>query len=1223
MIAGGHRRCFLLLVFFLLTGYGYVLTAQDENNVRLYTTGDGLSDNNITSLGQDSYGYIWIATLRGLNRYDGKHFLQFHVDKNNNSIQDESVFQLEQFDGDRLFACTGMGLHIINTLTNKRDNIIIPAPNSKFLYKYNSIRTALFDKDGSIYVLAKSGFYHFDAHYKLIFRFDYYHDEQIETEEFQFGSQLNWLSPHEILLYSIDGGYIYNTTTKHLYKLKGDEPYFPGPLTNYIVRQSGPGKFIFFKIGTDSITYVDIEKKRKIVSLLAHSISPGEFNWRTKLFHLSDLDFYVNSQLKGFFKLHIDTAIGKISINPYRYFPDYTCTDLIIDKENRLWVATNKGLIKQITNNTSVSQKSFPEDILKQSPGISIRNLLCYKNKLYVVCAGNGGLLVFNKKDLSFIKRISFRKYGLIPENFFEIIQGHGDTLFIGADGDLLWLKAETEETGEVKLDTWDKVHNWVSCLFKDHEGNIWMTSNENSKIYKLSPGVSAFQRLNFDEGIFKKLLRTHKIGEDQQGNIWMSGHGVSRLNKMSGKVELYLDSFPYIRFPRRDITAICFDKNNTLWLAIYNNGLAGYNIKNGTFQHITTAEGLPDNLIKALYPLNDKLWIATANGMACFDITTKKVSRFSDGDGFSLLPVSSTNLFYDHSSHSLYSGFTNRIIRFDPDSLLNCASAPSLFIESIRFANDTAYYFPEETIKKPYYKNDITVSVNGINYDDASNQRIHYRIANTNDTSWRLLTGDLINFNNLSPGNYRLQVRLSAANNRWQPQVKELNFIITPPFRQTPWFFVLVALLLFGLVYTIYFIRVSIIRNTERTKAQVQELKAEEYKERLELEKISNYFSSSFSNKKNVDEVLWDVASNLGKWMKYVDCMIYIWNEDKSRMIQKAGHGPKGTPEAISQNVFDVVPGQGVVGYVMQTKEPVLINDTRLDKRYRPDEMFRLSEICVPIIVDGELIGVIDSEHPEANYYKERELKILTTIATLVGNKIKQVEAEQSLAVKRHELASINEQLAEAQMNALQAQMNPHFIFNALNSIKRMILDNETMNASKYLSKFALMIRLTLNHSRVTFVTLQETIEYLQAYLGMEQLRFGSSFCYKIETTGCLDEEEINIPTLMIQPLAENAIWHGLMPKEGEKKLMIRFLQTGDFVTCIIEDNGIGILRSEKMNQLNKRPHVGLENLRNRIKIMNEKYDMNCTLDITDLGENNVHRTGTLATLRFKILTL
>jgi len=1223
MFASGYRRRLLLLVFFLFTGCGLILLAQDESNIHLYTTGDGLSDDNITSLGQDSYGYMWVATLRGLNRYDGKHFLQFHVEKSNSSIQDEGVFQLKQLDNDRFVACTDMGLHIINTLTNKRDNIIIPAPNPKYLYKYNSIRTALLGKDGSIYVMAKSGFYHFDAHFKLIFRFDYYHDEQIETEDFLFGSQLYWFSPQEILLYTIEGGYIYNTATKHFFKLKDDDPNFPGPLNHYTVRQTEIGKFIFFEPGSDSITYVDVERKRKIVTVMPPGISPDEFNWRSKLYPLGKSNFYISSLSKGFFKLQLDTATGKISIEARRYFPGYSCNDLIVDRENRLWIATTEGLVKAINNSTSVSQTSFPQDILKQSPGINIRQMLCYKNKLYVVCARDGGLFVFNRNDLSFIKRISFKKYGLKQENFFEIVQGSGDTIFVGGDGALLWLKAETEETGEVKLDGWDRVHNWVSCLYKDHNGKIWVTSNENSKIYELLPGSSAFLRLNFNEGIFKKLLSTHKIGEDQQGTIWMSGHGVSRINKISGKADLYLDSFPYIRYPRRDITALCFDKNNILWIAIFNNGLAGYDTKNGTFQHITTADGLPDNFIKALYPMNNKLWIATATGLACLDLVTKNVSSFGASDGFSIMPVTCTNLFYDHSSHCFYTGFTNHIIRFNPDSLLNGGSAPSLFIENIQFANDTAYYFPQETIKKPYYKNDVTVTVNSIDYDEGSNQRIHYRLASSKDTSWRLLTGDLINFNNLSPGNYRLQVRLSAANNRWQPQVKELNFIITPSFWHTPLFFVLAGLLLFGLVSAIYFIRISIIRNTERAKVQVQELKAEEYKERLELEKISNYFSSSFSDKKNIDEVLWDVAGNLGKWMKYVDCMIYLWNEDKSKMIQKAGYGPKGTPEAIAGNVFDVEAGQGVVGYVMQTKEPVLIDDTRLDKRYRPDEIFRQSEICVPIIHDGELIGVIDSEHPDANYYKKRELKILSTVAALVGNKIKQVEAEQSLAAKRYELASINQQLAEAQMNALQAQMNPHFIFNALNSIKRMILENETMDASKYLSKFAMMIRLTLNHSRVTFVTLQETIEYLHAYLGMEQIRFRSSFCYKIETSGSNDDGDINIPTLMIQPLVENAIWHGLMPKKGDKKITVRFFQSGDFVTCIIEDNGIGIYQSEKMNQFNKQPHVGLENLRSRIKIMNEKYHMNCTLDIKDLSENNIHRTGTLATLRFKILTL
>src|SRR4030095_15641481 len=117
---------------------------------------------------------------------------------------------------------------------------------------------------------------------------------------------------------------------------------------------------------------------------------------------------------------------------------------------------------------------------------------------------------------------------------------------------------------------------------------------------------------------------------------------------------------------------------------------------------------------------------------------------------------------------------------------------------------------------------------------------------------------------------------------------------------------------------------------------------------------------------------------------------------------------------------------------------------------------------LCVPIIHNNELIGIIDSEHHLLNHFKERDIKILTTIATLVGNKIIQIESEQSLAKKQKELAFINQELAEAQLSALQTQMNPHFIFNSLNSIKGMILDNERQKASRYLSKFAQMIRIT-----------------------------------------------------------------------------------------------------------------------------------------------------------------
>ena len=167
----------------------------------------------------------------------------------------------------------------------------------------------------------------------------------------------------------------------------------------------------------------------------------------------------------------------------------------------------------------------------------------------------------------------------------------------------------------------------------------------------------------------------------------------------------------------------------------------------------------------------------------------------------------------------------------------------------------------------------------------------------------------------------------------------------------------------------------------------------------------------------------------------------------------------------------------------------------------------------------NNELIGIIDSEHPNENHFKERDIKILTTIATLVSNKIKQLESEQSLEVKQKEIGFINQQLAEAQLSALQTQMNPHFIFNSLNSIKRMILANEQQNASRYLSKFAQMIRITLSQSKEIFTTLYENVEHLETYLMMEKLRFDDSFNFRITVGKNIDKEETLIPTLMIQP--------------------------------------------------------------------------------------------------------
>ena len=206
--------------------------------------------------------------------------------------------------------------------------------------------------------------------------------------------------------------------------------------------------------------------------------------------------------------------------------------------------------------------------------------------------------------------------------------------------------------------------------------------------------------------------------------------------------------------------------------------------------------------------------------------------------------------------------------------------------------------------------------------------------------------------------------------------------------------------------------------------------------------------------------------------------------------------------------------------------------------------------------------------------------------------------------------------------MKALHAQMNPHFIFNCLNSIREMILNNENEQASLYLSKFARLIRITLNHSSKSFVSLEDTIDYLERYLEMEQIR-KSNFKYTIDVDDNLQRNEIFLPPMLIQPFIENAIWHGASPGK-EMRINIQFKRETHKLICIIEDDGIGIETSlkNKETQINYES-VGIANIKQRIQVLNEKYNLQSTIDIKDKsGLNLAGETGTIVTLHLPIKT-
>jgi ligand-binding sensor domain-containing protein/anti-sigma regulatory factor (Ser/Thr protein kinase) len=212
---------------------------------------------------------------------------------------------------------------------------------------------------------------------------------------------------------------------------------------------------------------------------------------------------------------------------------------------------------------------------------------------------------------------------------------------------------------------------------------------------------------------------------------------------------------------------------------------------------------------------------------------------------------------------------------------------------------------------------------------------------------------------------------------------------------------------------------------------------------------------------------------------------------------------------------------------------------------------------------------------------------------------------------------ASIREQLQELELKALRSQMNPHFIYNALNSIQALVVDNKPHEASIYIGKFGRLLRKVLDHSEQNIITLEEELEALELYIQLEQLRLNVSLQYRIIVDPAIAVSEEWLPPLILQPFAENALWHGLSRKQGERKLEVRVDLKDEWLTVRIVDNGIGRVQAAAKTA-GGNTSKGIDITSRRIKEYNSGPD-SAFIDITDLYDSEGLPAGTMVTLRIR----
>ncbi len=220
------------------------------------------------------------------------------------------------------------------------------------------------------------------------------------------------------------------------------------------------------------------------------------------------------------------------------------------------------------------------------------------------------------------------------------------------------------------------------------------------------------------------------------------------------------------------------------------------------------------------------------------------------------------------------------------------------------------------------------------------------------------------------------------------------------------------------------------------------------------------------------------------------------------------------------------------------------------------------------------------------------------------------------------NEKKDVENQLFLSQREALRSQMNPHFAFNALNSIQNYIISNDKELASDYLGLFADLMRKYLHYSQEEFISIDEEVETLNMYLELEKLRFEDTLNYKIYESENLSSLEIMIPVMLIQPFVENSIKHGLFHRKNNRILEISFIEKNNNILITVKDNGIGRKQSAEINKMRHRKHKSFATsaLQKRINLINKSKKNNISIQYIDLYDDNKKSKGTLVEINIPL---
>jgi signal transduction histidine kinase len=817
------------LIFIFLIALNFDVLAQNLVNEKpaYISVKDGLPDATITTICQDTDGFLWIGTNYGLSRYDGVEFKNYYHSKTAASITGNYINALQILPGHRLLIATTTGLCLFNTHDNTFKNLIIHSDARLFGFE-NNFRALAIDKDQHIWAGSQTSLYELDTALNILTRKNGYREKGVNPSVFLYVESIRSLPGGGVLsrLQQKNKGSLYqwylSVDNKTIPLERSISPYKnlfdPGTLRDIVFDKAGNAWFIKnmvdsvfvfnYRLNTVTASRFDTKKNNSQISFNSHISIIND-----KFFGCSLLDgglLYSNTLQPNTKSQNLKWAVAL----PGKHV---LCT--FYDKENNLWIGTTNGLYKFTLAANSLTASVLPEKNVLTGRGIELSSVFIAPGKVFLTTTGGG--IFYTGTNLIDWKNLTWRSNSDLNDTW-NIRAISNSSYCIGTQrGLFVWQNANNPPMQLALPAAWQWINTLpITTQFTDKENILWMGLG-------VGKGVAAF---NFNKHNIKLYSRQGQgsfplrypmtLDEDEYGDIWMGGvegRGLVCWNRKTDGFTLFPPQFNS-DFDNGIINAIYADHTGSLWLATAG-GLIKLDILTKKFQKYDVPQGLSSNTIYSIAADNaNHLWIGTKNGLSCMDKSSGKIFNFNGYYQNSEDPVNSVkydadiNKIYFITSHSFYS--------ITPGEWLKRRNPPNLFITSATSSGRTLD--AEHKIRLNYTDNNINIAFCAVNLVDGSQNKYFYRL-NNQDKNWIPLGGSRqISFSSLLSGQYTFQVKAQLSDGTWSNNQGVVSFLVAAPFWKAWWFIIFSIIAFTFIICLLYRYRIRQIMQVQAIRSRI-----------------------------------------------------------------------------------------------------------------------------------------------------------------------------------------------------------------------------------------------------------------------------------------------------------------------------------------------------------------------------------------------------------------